>query len=761
MDLKSPQLRRALLLALAALALVYALLAGLRTVSDFDLGWQLATGRWMAEHHQVPRTDVFSYTARGAEWIYPPFSGLLFYLLYRLGGWAALSWLGALTCAATVALLVRRGSGFAALLAIVAVPVLAYRTGPRAEMFTTLLFAVFLSMMWQQYRQGRAPLYWLPPLMLLWVNLHLGFVAGLGVLAAYAGLEVLELPFAARRPEALVRLRRAAPWLLITPAATLLNPWGPRLYAALVRQEGMMKGFGSFVLEWTGVRFSRFSLLQALKWRDPESAYWWLLAAVAVAVVFALWRRRLGAAGLLAGAAWLSILHTRYHGLFACVAVIVAGSLLSEGLAAPAWLRELRLRPALRAMAAAALLVLVYFRASDLVSNRYYLASGQTTLFGAGLSWWFPERATDFLLRERLPGNIFHDYNLGGYLTWRIGPQYPDYIDGRAVPFGAALFYHHRSLMQQAPDSPAWQQEADSRGINVILVSAARYAGLGGFPIAAFCQSGGWRPVYLDDVSVIFLRNRPENAAWLDRLSLDCARVPLPPPPAPAGESASRRSAELYNFYSNAGAILYVLNRDPEALADFDRAQAIFSADPNLHLFRGQLLQAENRLPEAEQEYRTAVGLRPSDAGWFLLARLDAAQHRYAEAAQALANSARLSTDPADRYRTLGQIYLVLHQPEEALAAFGRAERSSPYKSGEASAAGAEFQAQIAEGRARAWRDRNDLTRAVQFQEQAVKFTPDNPVRWMALAALYDAQGRPDLAAQARQRAQQAQMPGR
>jgi len=42
------------------LALGYALFAGLRTVSDFDLGWQLATGRYLVEHHQVPRTELFS-----------------------------------------------------------------------------------------------------------------------------------------------------------------------------------------------------------------------------------------------------------------------------------------------------------------------------------------------------------------------------------------------------------------------------------------------------------------------------------------------------------------------------------------------------------------------------------------------------------------------------------------------------------------------------------------------------------------------------
>ena len=756
MDLSSPKLLRALLIALAALALLYALLAGLRTVSDFDLGWQLATGRWLVEHHQVPSTDVFSYTARGQEWIYPPFSGALFFLLYRLGGYAALSWLGALTCAGCVALLLRRGGVITMVLALVAVPVLAFRTGPRSEMFTTLLFAAFLSLLWQHYREGRAPLYWLPPLMLLWANLHYGFLAGFGALGAYVMLEVLDLPFAARRAQAWARLRRAAPWLLLTPVATLLNPWGPRLYAAFFRMSSALKDFDRFVMEWSGVHFSRFSLLQAVSVRDPESAFWWLLAAAGLGVVVALWRKRLGAAVLLAGAAYYSFLHLRYQALFASAAVIVAGSLLSEGLAALQGERPWRLRPALRVFVTAAMLVLVCLRGADLVSNRYYLAAGQTSSFGAGLSWWFPERAAAFLLRERLPGNIFNDYNDGGFLTWRLQGQYPDYIDGRAFPFGAGFFYRYRALLGQLPDSPAWQQEADARGINVILVSAARYGGLGGLPISAFCQSRDWRPVYLDEVSAVFLRNRPENAAWLDRLHLDCATVQFQPPDAQPGESASRRNAELYNFYSNAGSVLYVLGRDQEAMADFDRAQAIFSGDANLHLFRGQLLQAGNHLPEAEQEYATAVRLKPSDTGWFLLARLYASQHRYPECAQALETSARLSTNDYDRYRTLGQIYLVMKQPRQALDAFDRATRSSPYK-GEASAAGAEFQAQVAEGRARAWQALNDLGRAVESQEQAVKFTPNSASRWMELASLYDAQGRSDLAAEARQRALQAQ----
>ena len=91
----TPRLDRRLFLVLAAIALLYAFLAGLRTLSDPDLGWQLATGRWVAQHHHIFSTDVFSYTAQGEPWIYPVGSGLVFYAAYLLGGYALISWIGA------------------------------------------------------------------------------------------------------------------------------------------------------------------------------------------------------------------------------------------------------------------------------------------------------------------------------------------------------------------------------------------------------------------------------------------------------------------------------------------------------------------------------------------------------------------------------------------------------------------------------------------------------------------------------------------
>jgi tetratricopeptide (TPR) repeat protein len=764
---------------LIALALLYALLAGLKTVADPDLGWQLATGRYIIEHHAIPSTDVLSHTARGNEWIYPPFSGVFLYVLARLGGWAALSWLNALACMAVVALLVFSGGRLTALLAILAIPAIDYRTEPRSELFTTVLFAASFCILWRHYRGERARLWLLPVLMLLWVNLHTGFAAGLALLAGYVLLELLELPFAAQRAPALARLRRAAPWCAFAVLATLVNPWGYRMYTALARQSQAGELHGSFIGEWSSVRLNSAALEQFLNPRSSASGDWWLLLIAAGAAAVALWRKRLGPALLLAAGAYLSLAHIRFQALFAILVVTIAGSLpgrsegASESAAASApsqWTRSLRglasrsdLLPAVVVVAA----LLVGLRGYDLISNRHYILQGQLSLFGAGPSWWYPERAAEFLRREKLPGNVFNDFDLGGYLAFRIGPEYPDYVDSRYLPFGTDFLLHKNHLMASPPDSADWEAEANSRNINLAIFSLSRIGQLENVPLAAFCGSHTWKPVYLDEVSVIFLRVRPENEPWLSRLAFDCSEVHLPlwltahdvrpdlraklSPPNISSDSWSGRAA-LFEFFANAGSVLYVLSRDADAAFALDSANDLFPADPNVHLIRGQFFEATGHPAEAEQEYRTSLEIAHTDAAWYALGRLYGAQHRYAEAAECLEHSAEISVRDYDRYRVLGQIFLVMKKPQQALEAFDRAERRSPFEKG-ASVLGVEFHARLAENRAHAWNMLGDTARATTYAEEAVRLTPENPGRWQVLADLYTVQGRADDAARARQHA--------
>ena len=771
MEMKTLSGARWLRPALIGIALVYALLAGLHTVSETDLGWQMATGRYIVQHHQIPSTTLYTYTVPGSTWIYPPFSGLIFYLLYVIGGYAAISCFSALACAATVAIAVWRGGRVTAAVAILAVPAIAFRTVPRADLFTTVLFAAILALLARHYEGHSVRLWLLPILMMCWVNLHHGFVAGLALMGAYGFSEVCDLVFAERRAASLARLRKAVPWLIASAAATLVNPWGFGIYRALSRQNKLTQPLTDFIGEWSGVHFNALALIQALSPRDPASADWWIMAIAVIAVLVCVWKMRPGPAILIVGLLYQSIEHIRFQAVFAVLVVVLGGSLLPlltdlfkkrravilevEGLPAPAIKGSAS--PVPYGALVAVFAVFAGVRSYDLVSNRYYIDAGQLHFFGAGESWWFPERATDFLEKEHLPANLFHSYTMGGFLNWRVGEHYPDFADGRFVPFAGALFSEQNELSAAPPDSALWQVAAERWNINSMIFSLSRYAGLGTFPLGDYCHSKIWKPVYMDDVSILLVRNRPENAELLSRATVRCDTVHLTPPPAAMGNSFRAR-AERFSFLMNSASIYYLLSRDRDALAALQEAAQLFPDNSSLHLVTAQLFHSNNRLAEAEQEYLRALRAQPGDAAWFALARLYNTQRRYPEAVHCIKEAVAYSQVPYERYRSLGHVYLTMKQPQDALSAYDRAERSSPYLN-DSTDLGKAFNAHLAEDRARAFRALNDLQNAVAQQELAVRFTPEDSAAWLTLAELYEAQGNSAAAVAARQRAVALQTP--
>ncbi len=767
--------QRQLSLALVGLALIYAFLSGFHTLFDLDMGWHLATGRYVVQHHTVPSTDILSYTSPGAEWIYPPFAGVLFYGISNAFGYAGLTWFCALAMMALVALLVqgcsRRERTAAAVLAIFAVPTLAGRMAPRPDLFTHLFFAIFLVLLWRFHQSNAAiprlkpehdegaaelratcrQLWILPVVMLLWVNLHPGFIVGIGILFAYLSMEALELVFPSRRAATLLRLRQAWPALATTVVVTLLNPFGFSNFRSALSLAGLQPGpvgSGPAVWELSAVPISLSSLDQLLDWRNPGSSYWWL-AVVAVAVVaVALWRRQLGAALLMAVALYESMQHMRYQSLFAITAVVVGSSILTEALGNTKEGnagQRFKFLSTVALVAASALCLLTGVRIADLISSRAHIVADSGTLFGSGESWWFPERAADFIRREKLPGNIFQEYNLGGFTAWRLGPEYRDFIDGRNV--SPAVWSEQQGFISSPLDSPLWEQESDRRDINILFFPRVRFSG-GGIPdLMSLCQSHLWRPVYLDEVSIVLLRNRPQNRPWIDRYEVNCDSHQFVPP-----TPASRR--ELSNFYANSGIALLSLNRVDEAMKALLRGEAISPDDPVIHHSLAIIYEARNQGEDAEQEYETALSLRKDQGdSWFDLGQFYFHHGRFTDARPLIQTAAQLTVSPVKEYLLLGYVDYALHQPASALLDFSKAEESARYWQGKLNM-DPEFLAQIAEGRALAYLAAGEPQRAIESQQEAIRITPEAETRWQALASIYDAAGRKDLAEQARQKAQ-------
>jgi len=702
--------RRAWFLLLAALAAVYALLAGLHTIADADLFWQLATGRWVAQHHYVFSTDVFSYTAQGQPWIYPAGSGLILYLVYRIGGYALLSWVGAVASAGTVMLLLRRGSVVSAVIAILSLPLIAARCEPRAEMFTVVLFAAFLSILWQQHEGGGARLWILPLLMAAWVNLHLGFIAGLALIVSFVGMELLEMLLTdERRIAAVNRLRRAWPWYVASALATLANPWGWGIYSAIVRQDRAMALHSSWIAEWASVRLNWASIAIALSLRSPRGTLYWIGAIAVMAAIAAIVKRRPGPALLLLASLYLGLQHIRVDSLFAAVVVVAGGGSLQAFASSMA---NARWRSALATGAATAGVLLVGLRCADVVANR---GNHGTTQFGTGLSWWLPQRAAEFIDRNHLLGEIFNTYDDGGYLVWRLGPARRDYVDGRAIPFGGEIFRHESELMGSPLDSELWRQEAARFHINTVLLPVLRYEGLGP-TLKSFCASDGWQPIYLDEVSAVFVRRMPETEELIARSGVDCSTAPLP-----VGPIATARE-DAYNQWANAAYSLFALGRYADALIAADHANRLAPDSFFPVGLEGSIFLAIGKRMDAEREFRQALALAPdAPASWFALASLYQEEGRLQEAIAVQRRGIDvLSTAQPEQLLRLAQFYLEARQPRAALQAFDKLERGAPpdllAASGERS-----LRYQVAVGRAAAWRTLGDNRRAASLEDESVR----------------------------------------
>src|SRR5438067_823020 len=74
-----------------------------------------------------------------------------FYALWMIGGFAAMSYFAAAATAATVALTLRNGSVISCLLAGLMVPLITGRTATRADLFSTVLIAAFVAILWRYH----------------------------------------------------------------------------------------------------------------------------------------------------------------------------------------------------------------------------------------------------------------------------------------------------------------------------------------------------------------------------------------------------------------------------------------------------------------------------------------------------------------------------------------------------------------------------------------------------------------------------------
>ncbi len=472
--------------------IVFATAVGMR-LDDPDMWWHLRTGRMIAETHAVPHADPFSYTAPGKAWIaHSWLSDLTYYGAYSAFGFLGVQLLKALLLTAAFAVLLallRRLTGshtIAVLTAGIAALVSMVGWTPRPQLFTFLFATIFLTVLWRCEREGERGLWALPFVMLLWVNLHGGFVAGfllLGAWTAPAGIT-----WGLRRDRSSWRRLRA---LLFTVGGCLgvsvLNPWGWRLWEYPLQYAGSSY-HADYITEWFSPDFHQQNMLPFLL----------LLLGLMGLLATGVRRLSLPEVLLVIGFGYLSLTAIRHIPLFAIVAAPTLALQLSA--ISAAWRQD---RGLLFAAPAAPPRRLPVLQAINLLLAVFPLlwVAGQmprnTTWAAVGRADSYPERAAEFVQLYPEPMRMFNDYAWGGFLIYRLYPLHRVFIDGRADMYGADIMDDY---MKTSRVQTGWEAVLDKWNIDTVVWHKD-------WPLAAMLRkTPGWDEVYHDGAASIFRR---------------------------------------------------------------------------------------------------------------------------------------------------------------------------------------------------------------------------------------------------------------
>ena len=454
---------------------------GFASFTDPDYWWHLRTGEIIVDTLSIPRHDTYSFTAAGAgllnhQWL----SEALIYLSVSSFGYAVtLGLFIALTLASfglMQRLLLRLGTPPMIALGLVGLGMLI--SAPfwtvRPQLLSWFLLAIFINVLIDRDR----PAWLLVPVLVLWANLHLGFLLGLGIV----GLWFLSRAWEARSGKIRFALWPAAAFVGACVAATLLNANGPR---PLLQ-----------ILEYLPLTSSDVSVQGISELESPDfgqGIHLPLLAGILVLVGVTLAGRvRDRFAVLLAIAFTAMALQTiRFQPLFALAFLPAAGlaatQLLShrkrDGEAPRSFVNW-----SLVAITAVAILIAIPQLPGAQI-GRQANTDGRTFYPAESLAW----------VQENLPdANVFTTHMWGGYFIYGLDPEGHVYIDGRSSMYGPERFESYRIILNA---NEGWQAELEGSGANVVVVGQTEKVA------SALVDAEGWRLVLQEPGEALFVRD--------------------------------------------------------------------------------------------------------------------------------------------------------------------------------------------------------------------------------------------------------------
>ena len=683
-----PAPAEARLLFILLCAAVFAM--NLQPLRCMDYWHHTAAGRLVVERGRPAETDVFSHTAEGKRWIqYEWLAQLLLYLGHRALGVTPLILIKAVIAAMAFLLVAAactaRGVRSAAAVAVAGeiALVASLRSYLRPEIITLVIFAGFVfvaerertSASAVERRKGVRLLWLLPALMVIWVNAHGAWIAGLVYLGCVASGESVKRLLAGRLKMASAPSRATATRLWTTLAAcslaTLANPYGYRIWAVPL---GLTRSrvIGHVIAEWQPIRLSYLA-------SDP---HFWMLHVLFLCLLLTLRRIDLTDLGLLILFGGLAFTARRHLWLFCLICAPLLArhlGLASDGArhflgALSNWSRR-RSPPAKTTSRTRVPKAAAPGLAGVLVLLMTWCALGIPGLdkFGVGIEREkFPINAADFLEDHDLAGNLFNTYGFGNYLLWRLYPRNLVFVDGRVDVYGDAIVREYDRLRL---GKPHWDEQLRSRSVRVAVLRSKPHAqATDEALLTCLFSHPAWRLVFWDERAAVFVRDPRENLARL----ADGTEFRFLTENFSSSRVRSRKELEEVTRY---------LEKKLGALESTTRTDADPAKLASVHANLGLCYQEYGDFDQAAEQFRRLVALKPNDdcahallgESLYLMAQKSGLTPiLFAEAEEAFLRAIRLGEAPKKALHNLGNLYYLAGRYRGAIKMHSRAFRLAP-----------------------------------------------------------------------------------
>ncbi|HEX8964894.1 MAG TPA: hypothetical protein VF820_00495, partial [Patescibacteria group bacterium] len=472
-----------------------------------DLGRHIISGELTLTTRHVISINFFSFTNSSYPFVNVYWlSEVIFYLIYIHAGFFGLLLLTILFAIFSWFILVLPFIKQKAIIPIlfsslILLGIFLLRTEVRPEIFSYFFLSIFTTLLFYFRRKYTLLLFILIPCTLLWANLHIYFVLGLGLLSFYS----LDTLFYERKNLLLwIKFPKTIPasakiiflTTIFSFVISLLNPYGIKLllypffitnhlsYVPLELQNTF--SIEPYILA-PSILFFKFSFI--------------------LTFIFLLFnRKRVFLSDWLITIAFtiLGIQALRNLNLYAIAIFPIITSQLIFFYKNVLFNKVEKIKSFFRITKSVLILgiiILFFYINSYAISSRGF---GYSTPTGV-------KNAVNFVEKEHISGPFFNNFDIGSYLIFRFYPKYKVFIDNRAEAYSQGFI--ENIYIPMGENQKYFNQITQAYNIQAAIITHVDETNI----VDQLIKNNEWALVYLDDYAAVFLKNSPENKLLIQK----------------------------------------------------------------------------------------------------------------------------------------------------------------------------------------------------------------------------------------------------